>query len=137
MEHTPTPWEREVAQDGEYTGPGDNPSGYIGDMYETNHVGWLDRETGEWIPVADFYRETDCIKALQAVNSHEALVEACKQYDRLSKALGSAFVKYLQGDESAIKSMALTCIIRFDDGGGPFLYQPVLDAALKLAGVKP
>jgi hypothetical protein len=78
MEHTKTPWEREFAQDGEYTGPGDNPPGYVGEMYETNHVGWLDRETGEWTPVADFYRDTDCIKALQAVNSHEALVSACK-----------------------------------------------------------
>lgn len=35
---TPGPWEREWAQDGEYTGPGDNPPGYAGDYYETNGV---------------------------------------------------------------------------------------------------
>lgn len=51
----PEQWERQQVQDGEYTGPGDNPPGYAGDYYETNHVGWTDSETGDWYPVADCY----------------------------------------------------------------------------------
>jgi hypothetical protein len=122
MEHSKTPWEREFAQDGEYTGPGDNPPGYIGEMYETNHVGWLNRETGEWTPVADFYRETDCIKALLAVNSHEALVEACKAaYMFIKNGIDFGFIRMPDDD----------CPDPAKDVPG------IIDAALKLAGVKP
>jgi hypothetical protein len=50
---------RDLAQDGEYTGPGDSPPGYAGDYYETNNVGHMDGETGELTPVADCYRSAD------------------------------------------------------------------------------
>ena len=70
---TPGPWEREIAQDGEYTGPGDNPPGYAGDLYETTHVGRYD-ETGVWHPGADCYNAADA----QLVKAAPELLAACR-----------------------------------------------------------
>ncbi len=47
-------WERELVQDGEYTGPGDDPPGYAGDWEPSNTVGYWDGEGEEavWVFVA-------------------------------------------------------------------------------------
>lgn len=47
-------WQRDVAVDGEYTGPGDNPPGYSGDPYATNDVGYWCGEGDDthWVLVA-------------------------------------------------------------------------------------
>ena len=52
---TEGPWERELAQDGEWTRPADNPPGYAGEMYETNHVISRNSETGETTPIAEYF----------------------------------------------------------------------------------
>jgi hypothetical protein len=71
------PYERDWAQDGEYTGPGDNPPGYVGDMYETNHIGHMDKEEeGIWTPVADCYNGLYAAFIVKACNSHHELVAA-------------------------------------------------------------
>lgn len=77
---TPGPWERDWEQDGEYTGPGDNPPGYAGDYYETNSVGHLDRESGYWEPVADCYGDANTVLIAQAPAMYEEL-------DRIVKLL--------------------------------------------------
>jgi predicted NAD-dependent protein-ADP-ribosyltransferase YbiA (DUF1768 family) len=64
-------WEREFAQDGEFTGPGDNPPGYAGGMYETGHVGYYEDET--WVPVADCYSNDFARLISAAPDMYEAL----------------------------------------------------------------
>lgn len=67
--HTKETWEREWEQDGEYTGPGDNPPGYAGDHYETNDICYVNQETGEVFPIALFEREQDVLRAIACVNA--------------------------------------------------------------------
>jgi hypothetical protein len=71
----PLPLERDQAQDGEYTGPADNPPGYAGQMYETNNLVHYDRESGQVTPVADCYSGTYADALMHAANCHNELVE--------------------------------------------------------------
>ena len=84
-------WQRDMAQDGEYTSPCDNPPGYTGEIYETNHVGNLNTETGEWTPIADFYKDPD---AVFAVTAREALPYWICQAEGMGGLLADIFTAY-------------------------------------------
>lgn len=105
--HTQEPWEREQAQDGEYTGPGDNPPGYAGDFYETNNVGHLDRETGEWTPTADCYHPADAARVVACVNCCEGVP---------TEALAAGLVRaMLDGREELLEACERALLLRACD----------------------
>jgi hypothetical protein len=76
-EHTPTPWCREWNQDGEYTGPGDDPPGYAGEWYETGEI-IAASEDGDAARIGCIARDADAEFVVRACNSHAALLAACK-----------------------------------------------------------
>ena len=66
--HTPGPWTREQAQDGECLPDG---TGYAGDYYDTNTVGYQEPE-GEFYAVADCYNGADAQLIAAAPDLYEA-----------------------------------------------------------------
>jgi hypothetical protein len=87
--HTPTPWVRDLVQDGEFTGLGDNPPGYAGEMVESNDIVSIDPDTGEadWVASCSSGHNADFI--CRVVNAHDGLLaaqkvlkEACELWDK-------------------------------------------------------
>lgn len=73
--HTPGPWYREMAQDGEYTGPGDNPPGYAGDWEETNEIIAID-EDGDVTRIGWAARDGDAALMVASPQLKEVVVNA-------------------------------------------------------------
>lgn len=110
--HTAVPWEREQAQGGECTGPGDNPPGYAGGLYETNRVGWYDREADVFHPVADCYHGADAAFIVRAANSHDEMVAACVACEKLLFRRGDPF----DGDDWEAMQMIRAVIAKATSG---------------------
>lgn len=67
------PWYIRMEDDGEYTGPGDNPPGYTGDWYEVAEV-W-DGNTGETVC------ECENVQIAHQIIAGHAAIEALKQVE--------------------------------------------------------
>ena len=82
--HTPGPWMREWANDGEYTGPADNPPGSMGEDYETLYI----EACEDMYPVGVFNRPEDADLGAAAPDLLAELIASKKLLEALAPDYG-------------------------------------------------
>ena len=98
---TPGQWLRGIAYDGEYTGPGDNPPGYLGDAYETGEI-----LTKENLSIAAVLVCPDAAFIAWAHNNLPALLTALRGQDEENARLTESNFSLQRTLDKAINSLA-------------------------------